>query len=67
MKITIEGMMCQHCRKRVEDVLNAVPGVQATVDLDQKQATVVTDTVSADELTAVITQAGYTVTAVETN
>ncbi len=65
MKITIEGMMCQHCRKRVEDVLNAVSGVSATVDLEKKQATVVTATASKEELIAVIEQAGYTVTNIE--
>ena len=29
----IEGMMCEHCRTRVERVLNDIPGVQATVTL----------------------------------
>ncbi len=64
MIITIEGMMCQHCRKRVEDTLNALDGVQATVDLESKQATVTSATLTAEDLTQAITQAGYTVTAV---
>ena len=30
----IEGMMCDHCRAHVEDALNSIDGVSATVTLD---------------------------------
>lgn len=30
----IEGMMCDHCRAHVEDALNSIEGVSATVTLD---------------------------------
>ena len=33
----IEGMMCDHCRRRVEKVLNSLEGVTATVTLNLPQ------------------------------
>ena len=66
VRLTIEGMMCQHCRKRVEDTLNALPGVHATVDLDKKQAIIDAGTTSAEVLAKAVTDAGYTVTAIDT-
>jgi Cu+-exporting ATPase len=39
--IKVEGMMCVHCKARVENVCKAVPGVtDAVVDLQEKQVTV---------------------------
>ena len=58
--ISIEGMMCMHCASRVEKVLNDLPGVTATVDLDGKLATVIGD-VSDDTLRKAVTDAGYEV------
>ena len=63
-KIFIEGMMCPHCSGAVEKALNAIDGVNATVDLQNKCATVTGD-VANDVLTAVITEAGYTVTEIQ--
>lgn len=63
-KIFIEGMMCPHCSGAVEKALNAIDGVTATVDLQNKCATVTGD-VADDVLTAVITEAGYTVTEIQ--
>ena len=37
----IEGMSCNHCRKAVEDALNSIDGVNATVTLEPPVATVV--------------------------
>ena len=36
--ITIEGMSCAHCQKRVEDALNAIGGGSAKVNLKKKTA-----------------------------
>lgn len=36
----VEGMMCDHCRARVERALNGVAGVRAVVTLDPPQAEV---------------------------
>lgn len=62
--MTIEGMMCTHCSGRVESVLNALPGVQASVDLEKKTATV---TGEADEavLRKAVEDAGYTVVSIQ--
>ena len=39
--IKVEGMMCKHCKARVEKVCKAVPGTQeAEVDLMAKTVTV---------------------------
>ena len=35
----IEGMMCMHCRKHVEDALNSIDGVSASVSLEPPLAT----------------------------
>ena len=35
-KIVIDGMMCMHCAGSVEKALNALDGVTAKVDLEQK-------------------------------
>ena len=59
--ICVEGMMCGHCKARVEKACQAVAGVQeATADLEAKQVTV---TGSADPaaLRQAIRDAGYEV------
>lgn len=60
--ILIEGMTCDHCRKRVEDALNALDGVDAKVDLQEKKAFLKLDqAISETSLTGAVTEAGYTV------
>lgn len=59
--IKVEGMMCTHCKARVESVCKAVAGaVDAVVDLQAKQVTVTGDA-SVDALKKAITDAGYEV------
>lgn len=59
--IKVEGMMCAHCKARVESVCKAIPGVaDAEVDLQQKQVTVRGEA-SLDALKNAITEAGYEV------
>jgi Cu+-exporting ATPase len=66
-KLTIEGMMCAHCSGRVEQALNALPGVTASVDLQAGTALCTVEAGVTDEmLTKAVTDAGYTVTAVDT-
>ena len=64
--VKIEGMMCEHCKARVEKALAAVDGVSAVaVDLAAKQAIVTLNgAVSDDALTAAVTDAGYEVTGI---
>lgn len=59
--IGVEGMMCVHCKGRVESVCKAIPGVtDAVVDLEKKQVTVTGDFVVAAAEKAIV-DAGYEV------
>ena len=59
--IHVEGMMCPHCKARVESVCKAVPGAtDAVVDLQKKQVTV-TGNADLAQLKKAITDAGYEV------
>ena len=59
--IYVNGMMCPHCKARVEQVCKAVPGaVDAVVDLQAKNVTVTGDADVA-ALKKTITDAGYEV------
>lgn len=59
--IKVEGMMCPHCKARVESVCKAVPGTtDAVVDLQEKQVTV-TGTAAVELLKKAIQDAGYEV------
>ncbi len=59
--IKVEGMMCVHCKARVESVCKAVPNVtDAVVDLQAKTVTV-TGKADVQQLKKVITEAGYEV------
>ena len=64
-KIVIDGMMCMHCAGSVEKALNALEGVTAKVDLEQKCANVeLTAPVADDVLAKAVTDAGYTVVSI---
>lgn len=59
--IKVEGMMCPHCKARVESVCKAIPGtVDAVVDLQEKNVTVTGDA-SLEALKKAIIDAGYEV------
>ena len=60
--ISVEGMMCEHCKKRVEDALNAVKGVKNyDVSLENKRAEVEYSEgkTTPAEIAAAVTAAGY--------
>ena len=64
--LKIEGMMCGHCTARVEKALNALPGVKATVSLEEGAAHVETDgTVSREALIEAVQAQDYKVVSVE--
>lgn len=65
--ITIEGMSCGHCAKRVEEVLKGVDGVKyAKVNLEAKNAEVTLKTdVPNDALKSAVEEAGYKVIEIE--
>lgn len=65
-KIKIDGMMCMHCAGSVEKALNALDGVKAKVNLEQKCADVeLSAPVSDEALTKAVTDAGYTVVSID--
>jgi Cu+-exporting ATPase len=59
--IKIEGMMCMHCQKHVQEALSAMDGVtEVNVDLEGKKADITsTREISTAEFEKVITEAGY--------
>ncbi len=59
--IKVEGMMCTHCKARVESVCKGIAGAQdAVVDLQAKTVTVIGNA-NPEELKKAITDAGYEV------
>lgn len=54
----VDGMMCKHCRKHVEDALNSIDGVNAVVTLDPPRAEVESlgNELSLEELQAVVNE-----------
>ena len=65
MTLNIDGMMCAHCVAHVTKALEGIEGVKATVSLENKNAVCeVPEAVTADALSAAVTEAGYTVTGV---
>lgn len=64
--IKIEGMSCGHCSARVEKALNAIAGVSAKVDLENKTASVELSAEISDEiLKNAVTDAGYEVVSID--
>lgn len=61
--ILVEGMMCKHCQKHVEDALTNTVGVNSVVvDLEAKTATVeINESVTEEMLKKAIIDAGYEV------
>lgn len=65
--VTIEGMCCEHCAKRVEEKLSTAKNV-VSVDVKLKKNIAVIrsrEELSADEITLLITDAGYKVVNIE--
>ena len=63
--VNIEGMMCEHCAKHVEQALSAVENVEKVkVELKKKRAVVKGD-VSAEAIKAAVREAGYEPVSVE--
>ena len=61
----IEGMSCGHCSARVEKALNAIDGVSATVNLEEKIASIALQReVSDDVLRKAVEDAGYEVVSI---
>lgn len=64
--IHINGMSCSHCSNHVQQALNAIGGVEAVVELENKLARVtLTGAVSDDTLKQAVVDAGYEVVTIE--
>lgn len=64
--LSVEGMSCAHCSARVEKALNALDGVDASVNLSDKSAAVkLSKDVSDEALKKAVADAGYEVTAIK--
>lgn len=58
----VDGMHCEHCKNRVEEVVNDIKGIAGKVDLKKGELTVsYAEDVSDDIIIAKIERAGYTV------
>ena len=65
--MTIGGMTCENCARRVEQALGALEGVWATVRIDNHKATVRCKSVPDEPaLRQAVRQAGYVVLDLET-
>lgn len=65
-KMTIEGMTCENCEIRVENVLNRLDGVAADVSWKKGRAVVAYSAEVADEvLRAAVEKMGYRVTHID--
>ena len=61
VRLTIDGMTCGNCAQRVENALNRLDGVWATVDLSERSALVRSKTeLSDDLLRKTVLDTGYT-------
>ena len=65
--VYIDGMCCEHCAKRVVNALSTVKNVvSADVKLKKKLAVLRSrEELSDEEITSVVTNAGYTVVKIE--
>lgn len=62
----IEGMTCGNCQKHVQRALDAVDGVQAEVNWEEKRAVMeVAESVSDQDIISAVEDAGYEVKSIE--
>ena len=59
--LTVDGMHCSNCVRHVENALNSLPGVWATVSLAEKSVLVRSKgPLEEDGLSRAVSEAGYT-------
>lgn len=65
--ISIDGMACEHCASTVKTALEELAGVKtAKVEFKKNSATIkFSDNVSDDAIKTAVTEAGFTVTGIE--
>lgn len=61
VRLDVTGMSCGACSRRVENTLNKIDGVHASVDISTKIATIdARNDISVADLCDAVEQAGYT-------
>ena len=60
--LSIDGMHCSNCVRHVENAFNSIDGVWAKVNLEKKEATVLSkNPFETADLKAIVSKEGYTV------
>nr|NLJ03726.1 heavy metal transporter [Bacillota bacterium] len=63
--VKINGMTCEHCQKRVQTALDALPGIKAKVNHKKGEAVITVDGAwNEDALRNAVAEAGYEVVSV---
>ena len=63
--ITIDGMRCENCHRRVQNALNSIEGVNAKVNGEKKQAVIkLGREIENSEFEKIISGLGYKVTSI---
>ena len=65
IRLTVEGMTCEHCEMKVKTALSSTPGVAKVVSVDRTKNLVVVQvndsaTATGEILAKVVTETGYT-------
>lgn len=64
--VMIEGMHCNHCKKWVEESINAIEGASAVVNLEKKEAVVSMEKEISDQIICnAVVKAGYKVVGIK--
>jgi copper chaperone CopZ len=62
MKLKVEGMMCDHCKKAVTNALMKEDNIEnVVVDLDNGEVTVEGNDLSKEKISSIISETGYKV------
>ncbi len=61
MKITVKGMMCEHCEAHVKKALEAIDGIESAVASHEQNLVTITNSKDVDEtaIKAAVEEAGY--------
>jgi len=60
-RLSVEGMTCQHCVKRVTKIIEKAPGVSGVqVSLENKEASFTSDQADVKEIVKAINDFGFT-------
>ncbi len=66
INLKINGMMCKHCAKRVEDALNSIKGVsKINIDLENKEVNLLYKGEDLEVFKSTIDEAGYELVSLE--